>query len=203
MNIQGWFSLGLTDLISLQSKGLKSLLQHHSLKASILQCQSSLWSDSHPYMATGKTIALSIQTNLNLCSGFKFLLHNSGEKNIRWNLTRSPSLYNLGEKLSLGFALESPPLRIQKTDAVLSATQMLPWISMSKSIHPCPGHRDALTSDCKETALTALSSLCNSIRGPITSHGEFHGNEMLVILDYLQEKMSTCPSTLPSWSFTR
>ena len=37
MNIQGWFSLGLTDLISLQSKGLKSLLQHHSLKASILR----------------------------------------------------------------------------------------------------------------------------------------------------------------------
>ena len=36
MNIQGWFSLGLTGLISLLSKELKSLLQHHSLKASIL-----------------------------------------------------------------------------------------------------------------------------------------------------------------------
>ena len=77
-------------------------------------------------MGTGKTIALTIQTNLNLCSGFKFLLHNSGEKNIRWNLTRSPSLYNLGERLSLGFALESPPLRIQKADVVLSPTQMRP-----------------------------------------------------------------------------
>ena len=34
MNIQGWFPLGLTSLIFLQSKGLsKSLLQHHSLKA--------------------------------------------------------------------------------------------------------------------------------------------------------------------------
>ena len=36
MNIQDWFSLGLTGLISLQSKGLfKSLLQHHSSKASV------------------------------------------------------------------------------------------------------------------------------------------------------------------------
>ena len=36
MNIQGWFPLGLTGLISLQSKGLSSLLQHHNSKASIL-----------------------------------------------------------------------------------------------------------------------------------------------------------------------
>ena len=38
MNIQGWFSLGLTSLISLQSKGLKSLLQHHNSKASVFWC---------------------------------------------------------------------------------------------------------------------------------------------------------------------
>ena len=36
MNIQDWFPLGLTDLITLQSKGFSSLLQHHSSKASIL-----------------------------------------------------------------------------------------------------------------------------------------------------------------------
>ena len=36
MNIQNWFPLEWTDLI-LQAKGLKSLLQHHSSKASILQ----------------------------------------------------------------------------------------------------------------------------------------------------------------------
>ena len=33
LNIQDWFPLGWTGLISLQSKGLKSLLQHHSSKA--------------------------------------------------------------------------------------------------------------------------------------------------------------------------
>ena len=38
MNIQDWFPLGWTGWISLQSKGLKSLLQHHSSKASVLWC---------------------------------------------------------------------------------------------------------------------------------------------------------------------
>ena len=63
MTIQGW-PLGLTGLISLQSKGLfKSLLQHHSSKASILWCLAFLIVQrSHPYMTTGKTIALTIQT---------------------------------------------------------------------------------------------------------------------------------------------
>ena len=39
MNIQGWFPLGLTSLILL-SKGLSSLLQHHSSKASFLHCSA-------------------------------------------------------------------------------------------------------------------------------------------------------------------
>ena len=37
MNIQDWFPLGWTGWISLQSKELSSLLQHHSSKASILR----------------------------------------------------------------------------------------------------------------------------------------------------------------------
>ena len=40
MNIQGWFPLELTGLISFQSKGLKSFLQHHSSKASTLTMNS-------------------------------------------------------------------------------------------------------------------------------------------------------------------
>ena len=38
VNIQGWFPVGLTGWISLLSKGLNGLLQHHSSKASILLC---------------------------------------------------------------------------------------------------------------------------------------------------------------------
>ena len=55
MNVQGWFLLGFTGLISLLSK---SLLQHHNLKASILQLSAFFMVQlSHPYMTTGKTIA--------------------------------------------------------------------------------------------------------------------------------------------------
>jgi len=52
--------LGLTGLISLQSKGLSRVLQHHSTKASVLQHSAFLMVQlSHPYMTTGKTIALT------------------------------------------------------------------------------------------------------------------------------------------------
>uniref|UniRef100_A0AC11CYC4 Uncharacterized protein n=1 Tax=Ovis aries TaxID=9940 RepID=A0AC11CYC4_SHEEP len=47
------------DLLAVQGT-LKSLLQHHSLKASILQCSAFFTVQlSHPYTATGKTIALT------------------------------------------------------------------------------------------------------------------------------------------------
>ena len=65
MNIQGWFLLGCTGLISLLSKGLSSLLQHHGLKASIFWLSAFLMVQlSNPYMTTGKTIALTIYRSL-------------------------------------------------------------------------------------------------------------------------------------------
>ena len=57
MNSQDWSPLGWTGWISLQAN---SLLQHHSSKASILQCSTFLIVQlSDPYMITGKTIALT------------------------------------------------------------------------------------------------------------------------------------------------
>ena len=50
------------DLLAVQGT-LKSLLQHHSSKASILQCSAFLIVQlSHPYMTIGKTKALTRQT---------------------------------------------------------------------------------------------------------------------------------------------
>ena len=50
------------DLLAVQGT-LKSLLQHHSSKASILGCSAFFMVQlSHPYMTTGKTIALTRQT---------------------------------------------------------------------------------------------------------------------------------------------
>ena len=57
---QGWFPLRLTSLISLLDKGL-CLLQHKSLKTSILQCSAFFMVYSHPYRTTRNTIALTIQ----------------------------------------------------------------------------------------------------------------------------------------------
>jgi len=53
------FRMDWLDLLSAQGT-LKSLLQHHSSKASILQCSAFFIVQlSHPYMTTGKTIALT------------------------------------------------------------------------------------------------------------------------------------------------
>ena len=53
------FRVNWLDLSAVQGT-LKSLLQHHSSKASMLQCSAfSIVQFSHPYMTTGKTIALT------------------------------------------------------------------------------------------------------------------------------------------------
>ena len=56
------FRMDWLDLLAVQGT-LKSLLQHHSSKASILLCSTFFMVQlSHPYMTTGKTIALTRQT---------------------------------------------------------------------------------------------------------------------------------------------
>ena len=56
------FRMDWWDILAVQGT-LKSLLQHHSLNASILQCSVFFTVQlSHPYMTTGKTIALTRQT---------------------------------------------------------------------------------------------------------------------------------------------
>ena len=58
------FRMDWLDLPAVQGT-LKSLLQHHSSKASILWCSASFIVQlSHPYITTGKTIALTRQTFL-------------------------------------------------------------------------------------------------------------------------------------------
>ena len=68
-NIQGWFPLRLTGLISLlrniwvHAVFLKCLLQHHSSKASVLQHSVFFIVQlTHPHLTTGKTMAMTIWT---------------------------------------------------------------------------------------------------------------------------------------------
>ena len=59
------FRVDRFDLLAVQGS-LKCLFQHHSSKASVLQCSAFFMIQlSHPYMTIGKTIALTIQTFVN------------------------------------------------------------------------------------------------------------------------------------------
>ena len=57
-----FFRMDWLDLLAIQ-RTLKSLLQHHNSKASVLRCSAFFTiQHSHPYMTTGKTIALTRRT---------------------------------------------------------------------------------------------------------------------------------------------
>ena len=107
MNIRGWFPLRLTwfNLLAVQG-ALRSLLQHHSSKVSILQCWAFFMVQlSYPYMTTGKTIALTIKVR----KWVIFLLINCPLKPVTsfWGVQRHqffsalPSLQSSSHNLSL------------------------------------------------------------------------------------------------------
>ena len=83
------FRMDWLDLLAVQGT-LKSLLQHHSSKASVLQCSAFFTVQlSHPYMTTGKTIAL---TRWNLVGKVMSLLLNMLSRLIITFLPRSKRL---------------------------------------------------------------------------------------------------------------
>ena len=68
------FSMDWLDLLAVQGT-LKSLLQHHSSKASILRCSAFFIVQlSHPYMTTGKTIALTRWTFVGKVMSLLFIM---------------------------------------------------------------------------------------------------------------------------------
>ena len=68
------FRIDWFDLLEVQGT-LKGLLQHHSLKVSILWCSAFfIVQFSHPYMTTGKAIALTIQTFVGKIMSLLFIL---------------------------------------------------------------------------------------------------------------------------------
>ena len=68
------FRIDWLDLLAVQ-RTLKSLLQHHSSKASILWCSAFFMVQlSHPYMTTGKTLALTTWTFVGKVMSLFFML---------------------------------------------------------------------------------------------------------------------------------
>ena len=76
------FRMNWLDLLAVQGT-LKSLLQHHSSKASIFRCSAFFTVQiSHPYMTTGKTTALTRQTFVGKLGSFKGLVLQKGSENL-------------------------------------------------------------------------------------------------------------------------
>ena len=118
----GWtsFSMDWLDLLAVQGT-LKSLLQHHSSKASIFQCSAFfLVQVSHPYMTTGKIIAL---TRWTFVSKVMSLLFNMLSRLVITFLPRSKYLFISWLQSPSALILEPPKI---KSDTVYSFSNYLP-----------------------------------------------------------------------------
>ena len=103
-----YFRMDWLDLLAVQGT-LKSLLQHHSSKASILQCSAFFTVQlSHPYMTTGKTIAL---TRWTLVSKVMSLLLNMLSRLIIAFLPRSKRLLISWLQSPSAVILEPPKIK--------------------------------------------------------------------------------------------
>ena len=129
------FRMDWLDLLAVQGT-LKSLLQHHSSKASVLQCSAFFIVQlSHPYMTIGKTIALT-----------------------RWTFVGKvmPLLFNMLSMLVITFLPRSKHLLIswlQSPSAVILEPSKIKFIAFS-IVSPCIFWEvmgpDAMIQCCKE-----------------------------------------------------
>ena len=93
-----FFRMDWLDLLAVQGT-LKSLLQHHSIKASILQCSAFFIVQlSHPYMTTRKAVALTRRTFVSKVMSLLFNMLSrlviallSGSKSLLISWLQSPS----------------------------------------------------------------------------------------------------------------
>ena len=102
------FRIDWFDLLAVQGT-LKSLLKHHSSNASVLQCSAFFIVQlSHPYMTTGKTIALTRQTFVGKVMS---LLFNMLSRFVRAFLLRSKHLLISWLQSPSAVVLEPPKIK--------------------------------------------------------------------------------------------
>ena len=112
------FRMDWLDILAVQGT-LKSLLQHHSSEASILQCSAFFIVQlSHPYMTTGKTIALTRRTFVGKVMS---LLFNMLSRLVITKETKKPHL--LGQKTNPKF-LPFPWVFVACNDFWLQAVRL-------------------------------------------------------------------------------
>ena len=117
------FRMDWSDLLAVQGT-LKSLLQHHSSKESILRCSAFLTVQlSHPYMTTGKTIAL---TRRNFVGKVMSLLLNMLSRLVITFLSRSKHLLISWLQSPSAVILEPPKIKSDTVSTVSSSISV--WI---------------------------------------------------------------------------
>ena len=118
------FRIDRFDLLAVQGT-LKSLLQHHSLKAAILQCSAFIMVRvSHPYMTAGKTIAL---TRWTFVAKVMSLLFN--------RLSRLVIIFLPSSKCLLISWLQSPSAMILEPRKIKSETVSTVYPSISQPLY--------------------------------------------------------------------
>ena len=123
------FRMDWLDLLAVQGT-LKSLLQHHSSKASILRCSAFFTVQlSHPYMTTGKTIALARWT---FVGKVMYLLFNMLPRLVITFLPRSKCLWNSWLQSSSTVILG--PKKI-KSDTVSTVSPSICHVMMGTRCH--------------------------------------------------------------------
>ena len=128
------FRMDWLDFLAVQGI-LKSLLQHHSSKASVLQCSAFFTVQlSHPYMTTGKTIALTRRTLVGKVMALLFnmlsrlvitFLPRSKCLLISW--LQSPSAVILEPPKKISFSLQGLECKSRKSRNTWSNRQIFPW----------------------------------------------------------------------------
>ena len=120
------FRMDWLDLLAVQGT-LKSLLQHHSSKASILWHSAFFIVQlSHPYMATGKTIALTRWSFVSKVMSFPFSM-----------LSRLVIAFLLRSKRLLIPWLQSPSAVILEPPKIKSVTVSIVSPSVCQEVAPC------------------------------------------------------------------
>ena len=132
MNIQDWFPLGLTGLISLLStRTLRSLLLYHNSKASVVWCSALFMVQlSHPYTAIGKTIRLTLQIFVGRVMSLPF---NTLSRFVIAFLLRSKCLYfhGCGHHLQWFWNLKKQNLSLFPLSLLLFTMKSWDWMPWS------------------------------------------------------------------------
>ena len=147
VNSRDWFlRIDWFDFLAVQGT-LWSLLQHHNLKAWILQCPAFFMvQHRHPYMAAGKTIALAVSTFIgkmmplvvNMLSSFMIAIPPRGNRPlILWLQSPSAVILEPKKRKSASVSTFSPPIchEVMALDTMILIFEC--WV-LSQLLHsPC------------------------------------------------------------------